>query len=89
MSGEMHSIIIKNKAMSNWISVDTQLPPRGTVVDTKVDDGYGKVTNEQQLKMHKTGRLWWFPDSSMYTYYAPTHWKLPEPPSSSNKEVKQ
>lgn len=59
--------------MASWIKVSDALPPRGVVVDTKIDDGRG-VRNEQPLKMLETGNLWWFPDGSMYVYYAPTHW---------------
>ncbi|WP_225784496.1 hypothetical protein [Xenophilus sp. Marseille-Q4582] len=39
---------------------------------TKIDEG-GSVRNEQRLK--RQGRLWYFPDGSMYVYYTPTHWR--------------
>jgi hypothetical protein len=39
---------------------------------TKIDDERG-VRNEQTLK--RQGRLWFYPDDSMYVYYTPTHWK--------------
>ena len=49
-----------------------ELPPEGETVMTKIDDGKG-VLNEQPLK--RQGRLWFYPDGSMYVYYTPTHWK--------------
>ena len=27
------------------------------------------------LELHDRGRLWFFPDGSMYVYYTPTHWR--------------
>ena len=60
--------------MSKWTAVADALPPRGLVVDTKIDDGAG-VRNEAPLKLHDRGRLWFFPDGSMYVYYTPTHWR--------------
>ena len=33
------------------------------------------VRNEAPLKLHDRGRLWFFPDGSMYVYYTPTHWR--------------
>lgn len=55
-----------------WISTKTSVPPDGQVVMTKIDDASG-CRNEQPLK--RRGRLWFFPDGSMYVYYTPTHWK--------------
>ena len=57
--------------MKNWIRCENANPPDGVPVHTKVDDREG-VRNEQVLKNH--GRLWFFPDGSMYVYYTPTHW---------------
>jgi hypothetical protein len=54
-----------------WTSVDFKLPPEGKAVMTKIDDTKGP-RNEQQLV--RLGRLWFFPDMSMYVYYSPTHW---------------
>lgn len=54
-----------------WTSVKHSLPPENKVVNTKIDEG-GKVRNEQELK--RKGKLWFFPDNSMYVYYTPTHW---------------
>jgi hypothetical protein len=64
--------------MSDWISVALQLPEIGQLVDTKIDDGNG-VRNEQPLKRVNSGRLWFFPDGSMYVYYTPTHWRKRAP----------
>ncbi len=58
--------------MNEWTSCEAQLPPDGAVVTTKIDDKDG-IRNEQRLK--RQGRLWFFPDGSMYVYYKPTHWK--------------
>ncbi len=60
------------KPVLEWIKCTEQLPPYGTVVNTKIDDKDG-VRNEQDLALK--GKLWWHPDGSMYVYYAPTHWK--------------
>jgi hypothetical protein len=54
-----------------WVECVNLLPPEGDVVMTKVDDAEG-CCNEQELK--RSGRLWFFPDGSMYVYYTPTHW---------------
>lgn len=62
--------------MSNntWIKVTEIKPPKGVVVNTKIDDEDGTPPrNEQELKFH--GKLWWHPDGSMYVYYSPTHWQ--------------
>lgn len=45
--------------------------PEGQEVMTKIDDAQGE-RNVQPLI--RRGRLWFFPDLSMYVYYAPTHW---------------
>lgn len=55
-----------------WISVKERLPTIQEVVETKIDDEKGE-RNVQDLK--RIGRLWYFPDGSMYTYYTPTHWR--------------
>ena len=59
-------------ATNPWIEVCKQLPRDGLVVVTKISDQAG-TRNEQPLK--RSGRLWFFPDGSMYVYYTPTHWK--------------
>ena len=56
--------------MSDWQTIDTA--PEGETVDTKIDDASG-ARNEQRLK--RKGRLWFYPDMSMYVYYTPTHWR--------------
>lgn len=60
--------------MNKWQPIETA--PENKVVMTKIDD-YKGVCNEQPLK--KVGRLWFFPDGSMYVYYTPTHWKSESP----------
>ncbi len=66
--------------MSDWISVSERLPPQSEVVLTKIDDEQG-VRNCARLK--RNGRLWFFPDGSMYVYYTPTHW-APDSPGSAD-----
>jgi hypothetical protein len=57
-----------------WISVETELPPEGVLVNCLL--GHSRVV--EQLKRH--GRLWFVPDGKMYVYYTPTHWEKIEPP---------
>jgi hypothetical protein len=52
----------------DWIPTSKQLPPEGEVVEA-MDSG-GHV---QDLK--RQGRLWFFPDASMYVYYVPSYWR--------------
>ena len=59
--------------MLTWIPTAERLPDNGVVVETKIDDERGE-RNVQTLK--RSGRLWFFPDGSMYVYYTPTHWRL-------------
>lgn len=49
----------------------TETAPEGKPVMTKIDDQNGP-RNEQVLV--RKGRLWFYPDMSMYVYYTPTHW---------------
>jgi hypothetical protein len=56
--------------MSNWKPVSTA--PDGVEVWTKIDDAEG-CRNEATLR--RSGRLWFFPNGSMYVYYTPTHWR--------------
>lgn len=65
--------------MNEQVPAENKLPwllavtaPEGVAVMTKIDDE-GGVRNEQ--KLIRKGRLWYFPDMSMYVYYAPTHWR--------------
>ena len=58
--------------MTDWTSTEKDLPADGEEVNTKIDDGIS-VRNEQSLV--RQGRLWFFPDMSMYVYYQPTHWR--------------
>lgn len=58
-----------------WKPITREDPPTGATVLTKIDDGGGE-RNEQTLKRH--GRLWFFPDMSMYVYYEPTHYLTAE-----------
>src|SRR6185312_15217720 len=53
----------------DWKPISTA--PERKEVWTKIDDAQGE-RNVAHLK--RIGRLWFFPDGSMYVYYAPTHW---------------
>jgi hypothetical protein len=66
---EMATLI---EQQTDWRDARSDPPPDGEVVMTKIDDADG-CRNEQPLK--RMGRLWFFPDASMYVYYTPTHWK--------------
>lgn len=55
--------------VGDWQAINTA--PEGEVVRTKIDDS-GGIRNDQFLVRH--GRLWFFPDMTMYVYYEPTHW---------------
>lgn len=55
----------------NWTMTATMPPPEGVVV-LAMDSG-GHV---QRLK--RVGRLYYFEDMSMYVYYVPTFWRLPD-----------
>lgn len=59
--------------MTSWIKVDSALPDRNVVVETKCDDELG-LRNEVDLK-RGSGRLWFIPSGDMYVYYTPTHWR--------------
>lgn len=59
---------------NTWIRVSDHKPPKGDLVETKVDKD-GVVTNERKLRLRDN--LWWTPDNVMYVYYTPTHWKKP------------
>lgn len=59
--------------MSDWIRVIDRSPPEGQIVDTKIEDKDG-ARNYTFLKCENN--LWWAPDSSMYVYYTPTHWRM-------------
>ena len=61
--------------MNPWIQIvyPSQVPPEGVVIETRIyDDRFGE-RNVQKLK--RRGRMWWFPDDTMYVYYEPTHWR--------------
>lgn len=58
--------------MSEWISTKERLPEEGRIVETRICDEKGE-RNRTTLK--REGKLWFFPDGSMYVYYTPTHWK--------------
>lgn len=53
--------------MQQWTLVENELPPEGVEVDTLSDGG-------QQQTLKRIGRLWHFPDGSMYVYYTPKFW---------------
>lgn len=56
----------------DWFDVNQYPPPQGVEIMTKIHDSRGE-RNVTTLKLK--GLLWFFPDMSMYVYYAPTHWR--------------
>lgn len=55
--------------MTTWIDMTAEtLPPEGEVVMTRDSGGH-----EQALK--RIGRLFYFPDMSMYVYFLPRAWR--------------
>jgi hypothetical protein len=54
----------------NWLPASEA--PEGVIVETKIHDDLG-VRNVTPPKRQR--RLWFFPDSSMYVYYMPTHYR--------------
>ena len=59
---------------ADWRPITKADPPVGEPVLTRIDDGHGPPRNEAVLK-RGPGKLWFFPDGSMYVYYTPTHFK--------------
>lgn len=53
-----------------WKTIESA--PECVRIMTKIEDSKGS-RNEQLLI--REGRLWFFPDMSMYVYYMPTHWR--------------
>lgn len=51
-----------------WKDVAKEPPPGNTVVDTFSPGGL-------QQELQRIGRLWFFPDGSMYVYYTPQYWR--------------
>lgn len=58
------------KNTNPWRPIETA--PANRPIETKIDDEKG-CRNVAVLVLK--GRLWWFPDGSMYVYYMPTHWR--------------
>jgi hypothetical protein len=56
--------------VSGWQPIETA--PERVVVETRVADEHGE---RNVTTLVRVGRLWLFPDFSMYVYYAPTHWR--------------
>ena len=56
----------------HWYSVYDKLPPEGTVVMTKIDDG---ICKRNETLLYRKGNVWWLPGGDMYVYYTPTHWR--------------
>lgn len=53
-------------ATTGWCSVRNELPPEGVVVQVQNNDG---------ALLKRQGRLWFFPDGSMYVYYDVKFWR--------------
>lgn len=57
---------------NEWTSCNSQLPPNGELVWTKIDDQAGE---RNVAILRRQGNLWFVADGSVYVYYTPTHWK--------------
>ncbi|MCD8349590.1 MAG: hypothetical protein LUC93_03165 [Planctomycetaceae bacterium] len=68
--------------VKKWLPIRTA--PEQFTVMTIVRDDKGE-RNEQPLK--RLGRLWSFPDGSMYVYYQPTHWRTLVSSENARKEA--
>lgn len=58
--------------MAEWLPITAELPQDKIKVETKIDDPDGE---RNVVNLVRQGRLWFFPDMSMYVYYQPTHWR--------------
>ncbi len=58
--------------MTDWLPITAESPHDKIEVETKIDDPDGE---RNVVKLVRQGRLWFFPDMSMYVYYQPTHWR--------------
>jgi hypothetical protein len=59
---------------SEWKPINTA--PEGVEVETVIADGSNPLLSmRNQTTLVRKGRLWFFPDMSMYIYYQPTHWR--------------
>jgi hypothetical protein len=60
--------------VNEWQPIETA--PEGEAVMTCIDAGKrGPLGERNHSSLVRKGRLWFFPDMSMYVYYAPTHWR--------------
>jgi hypothetical protein len=62
---------VSSKDLTTWQPIASA--PEGVEVMTKVELDDTAARNIQS--MVRKGRLWFFPDMSMYVYYTPTHWR--------------
>lgn len=60
----------------DWQPITTA--PEGVEIHTKIDDENGERNVQTLIKRTRipgeTRPMFWYPDDSMYVYYAPTHW---------------
>ena len=70
--------------MADWQPITAELPQDKIAVETKIDDGKGE---RNVAKLVRQGRLWFFPDMSMYVYYQPTHWRATDARQQEQEEV--
>lgn len=61
-----------NGSSDRWRPISTA--PERVVVETKIDDDAGG-RERNVAKLFREGRMWFLPDSSVYVYYKPTHWR--------------
>lgn len=60
-------------SVTEWISVEKELPPEQIPVETKIDDENGERNN---CILMRYKNFWMYPENMMYVYYTPTHWRL-------------
>ena len=65
------------KIMNEWRLITDTEPALGQIVETKIDgDGRGERNIQMLKRTGINGRLWFYPDDSMYVYYRPTHYRV-------------
>lgn len=65
---------MKKIVSKQWSPIATA--PEGKKVETVIADGPNPLLSmRNQTTLVRQGRLWFFPDFSMYVYYEPTHWR--------------
>lgn len=67
MSEQQPQSVTRPKEARRWTKTTKELPPEGVEVDTLSPGGI-------QQTLVREGRLWFYPDHSMWVYYEPAFW---------------